>query len=178
MSRSSETTVAVHLEPWEQGDLLLLTRLVGDPAMMDHLGGAESPEKIAERHARYLRSEPNNGVMFKIVDDASGRGVGNVGYWPRSWRGVDVFETGWMVLPEFHGRGIAGAATAQLIDIVRSLNARRYLHAFPSVDNAPSNAICRKLGFTLLEALPFEYPPGHFMRCHDWRLDLEERPRK
>jgi hypothetical protein len=40
------------------------------------------------------------------------------------------------------------------------------------VDNAASNAICRKLGFTLVEACEFEYPPGHFMRCNDWRLEL------
>ena len=34
----------------------------------------------------------------------------------------------------------------------------RYFHAFPSVDNAPSNAICRKLGFELLGACDFEFP--------------------
>ena len=46
------------------------------------------------------------------------------------------------------------------------------MYAFPSVDNPPSNAICRKLGFTLLEAQGFEYPPGNRMRCNVWRLDL------
>ena len=34
------------------------------------------------------------------------------------------------------------------------------------------NAICRKLGFALLEACEFEFPKGHFMTCNDWRLDL------
>jgi hypothetical protein len=43
---------------------------------------------------------------------------------------------------------------------------------FPSVVNAPSNAICRKLGFTLLGEHEFEYPKGNFMQCNDWRLDL------
>jgi RimJ/RimL family protein N-acetyltransferase len=167
--------VSVHLEAWGPGDLLLLTRLNADPAMMEHLGGAESPEKIAERHARYVRRDPEIGLMFKIVDEESGRGVGNVGYWPRTWRGIEVYETGWMVLPEFQGRGIAAAATAQLIEMVRARQDRRYLHAFPSVDNAPSNAICRKLGFTLLEAVEIEYPAGHLMRCNDWRLDLVRR---
>ena len=46
----------------------------------------------------------------------------------------------------------------------------------PSVDNAPSNAICRKLGFELLEACEFEFPKGHFMTCNDWRLDLRALP--
>jgi RimJ/RimL family protein N-acetyltransferase len=46
------------------------------------------------------------------------------------------------------------------------------MHAFPNVDNEASNAICRKLGFELLEAREFEYPKGHLMTCNDWRLDL------
>ena len=46
------------------------------------------------------------------------------------------------------------------------------MHAFPNVENAPSNAICRKLGFTLLGAQEFEYPKGHFMLCNDRQLDL------
>ena len=25
---------------------------------------------------------------------------------------------------------------------------------------------------TLLEECDFEFPPGHHMRCNDWRLDL------
>jgi hypothetical protein len=31
-------------------------------------------------------------------------------------------------------------------------------HALPSVDNASSSALCRKLAFELLEACEFEYP--------------------
>ena len=46
------------------------------------------------------------------------------------------------------------------------------MHAYPSVDNAPSNAICRRLGFRLAGAVDVEYPPGTTMRCNDWRLDL------
>jgi hypothetical protein len=49
------------------------------------------------------------------------------------------------------------------------------MHAFPSVDNGPSNAICKKLGFILLGEEDFEYPKGSFMRSNDWRLDLSDR---
>ena len=75
-------------------------------------------------------------------------------------------------MPEFQGRGIAVAATAQAIELARGDGRHRFVHAFPSVDNGPSNAICRKLGFQLLEACEFEFPKGHFMTCNDWRLDL------
>jgi RimJ/RimL family protein N-acetyltransferase len=110
--------------------------------------------------------------MFKIVDVETGEAVGSVGYWDRSWRDEEVYEIGWSVLPAFQGRGIAGAATAQAIAHASSEQSHRFLHAFPSVDNLASNAICRKLGFTLVEECEFEYPVGHFMRCNDWRLDL------
>jgi len=76
------------------------------------------------------------------------------------------------VLPAFHGRGIATAATAQAIVQARTDGKHRFLHAFPSVENAASNGVCRKLGFTLVEAFEGEYPKGHFMQCNDWRLDL------
>jgi RimJ/RimL family protein N-acetyltransferase len=140
--------------------------------MMVHLGGPESPEKIRDRHDRYLRTESG---LFKIVDDETAESVGFVGYWPREWRDDEVYEIGWSVLPEFQGRGIAGTATAMAIDSARDERKHRFVHAFPSVDNAPSNAICRKLGFMLLEeAIEFEYPKasGNVLRCNDWRFDL------
>jgi RimJ/RimL family protein N-acetyltransferase len=159
----------VHLEPWGEGDLVLLEKLMGDPAMTEHLGGPESHEKILARQARY---EDADLGIFKIVDEATGDPVGSVVYWERTWRGDEVYEIGWSVLPAFQGRGIAAMATAQAIATAKAEGKHRYLHAFPSVDNAASNAICRKLGFTLVEECEFEYPPGHLMQCNDWRLDL------
>ena len=159
------------LEAWGSGDLPLLERLMGDPRMTEHLGGPESAEKLRERQEEYEQLEGGDR-MFRIVDLATGDGVGSVGFWTKDWRGGQVYEVGWMVVPEFQGRGIAGAATAQAIDLARHDDMHRFMHAFPNVDNAPSNAICRKLGFELLEACEFEFPEGHWMTCNDWRLDL------
>ena len=162
--------MSVALVRWEPGDLGLLQRLVGDPAMMEHLGGAESAERIADRQARYER-DPG---CLKIV--ANGEDAGWVGFWDREWRGGTVYEMGWAVLPAAQGRGVARAATALALDAARATGARSWAHAFPGVDNAPSNALCAKLGFTLVETVEFEYPPGHTMRCNDWRIPLRERP--
>jgi RimJ/RimL family protein N-acetyltransferase len=160
----------VRLEPWGPDDLALVEQLMGDPAMTEFLGGPESPEKLADRQRRY--AEPGSG-MFKIVDAGTGEGIGSVGFWEREWRGQTVYETGWMVIPAFQGRGIAAEATRQAIDLARSNGGHRYMHAFPKVENAASNAICRKLGFDLLGEENFEYPPGNPIRCNDWRLDLQ-----
>jgi RimJ/RimL family protein N-acetyltransferase len=157
------------IEPWGKGDRPLLERLVGDPAMMVYLGGAESAEKIAERQARY---EQPDSKQFKIIDEPSGEAVGWVGYWEREWRGMQVYEIGWSVIPGFQGRGLASSATAQAIELARAERSHRFMHAYPNVDNAPSNAICRKLGFTLLGAYDFEFPPGNPIRCNDWQLEL------
>jgi RimJ/RimL family protein N-acetyltransferase len=159
----------VRIEPWREGDLALLQACLGDPAMMEHLGGPESPEKIAERQADYAQPDSK---QFKIVDDATGAGVGWVGYWERDWRGDQVYEIGWSVIPAFQGRGIAGLATREAVAIARSERERQFLHAYPGVENAPSNAVCRKLGFTLLGPYELEYPKGRVMQCNDWRLDL------
>lgn len=172
---TKQASTTVHLEPWGKDDLPLLEKLLGDPKMTEHLGGPESPEKIADRQLRYEQAADSDTThVFKVADAASGEGVGWVGYWERSWRDQLVYEIGWSVLPDFQGRGIAGQATAQAIEHAKSAGMHRFVHAFPSVDNVPSNAICRKLGFTLLEeAMEFEYPPGNLLRCNDWRLDLE-----
>jgi RimJ/RimL family protein N-acetyltransferase len=156
----------MRIEPWGEEDLTLLQRLNGDPAMMTHVGGAESPRKIAKRHARYAA----DSKQFKIVDDDVP--VGWVGYWEREWHGEQVYEMGWAVLPAAQGRGLATAATIEVIAKARAERERRFLHAFPSVDNAPSNAVCRKAGFTLLGAHAFEYPKGNLMQCNDWCVDL------
>jgi RimJ/RimL family protein N-acetyltransferase len=159
------------IEPWGERDLPLLERIMGDPAMTEHLGGPESSEKLVERQKRYEKLPLNGaGEMFMVVDAATGEAVGSVGYWERG----DAYETGWSVLPEFQGRGVATVATQQVIERLRARGTRRYLHAYPSVENRASNAICRKLGFELVGAEDYEYPraSGNIMRCNDWRLDL------
>jgi RimJ/RimL family protein N-acetyltransferase len=164
-----------HIEPWDERDLPLLRQLMGDPAMTEHLGGPESPEKILERHDRYVHlAEDGKGRMFTIVETSTGEPVGSTGYWELSSAEGEAFETGWSVLPAFQGRGAASSATALTIEQARGERAHRYLYAFPSVDNAPSNAICRKLGFTLIGVSKYEYPKdsGNVLRCNDWRLDL------
>jgi RimJ/RimL family protein N-acetyltransferase len=164
-------TIDVAIRPWSEGDLPLLERLMGDPVMTEHLGGPETPEKIRRRHERYCLSG-DSARMFVIVVGREQVAAGSVGYWEKEWRGLQVWETGWSVLPEFQGQGVATRATVPVAERARAQVKHRFIQAFPSVSNAASNAICRKAGFTLQETVDFEYPPGNLMRCNDWRLDL------
>ena len=98
--------------------------------------------------------------------------VGSVGYWPREWADESVYETGYGILPEFQGRGFAVEAVRQCAQRAAHNGSRRWLHAFPSVHHAASNAVCRKAGFELVGECEFEYPPGSFLTSNDWRLRL------
>ena len=160
----------IRLESYSEDDFSLLER-ANSPQMTEHLGGPESAEQLLRRHQRYTR-DLAVGQMFKIAFGAAAEPAGIIGYWEHHWRDELVWETGWNVLPEFQGRGIAGEALEALLIQARAEQKHRFIHAFPSIDNLPSNAVCRKRGFTLLGECDFEYPPGHLMRCNDWGLDL------
>jgi RimJ/RimL family protein N-acetyltransferase len=171
----------VRLVPWTEEDFPLLVRL-NAPEMTEHLGGPESEENLEKRHKRYVAAASSGIVrdpdrtypayIFKVVLEPDGMAVGSVNFWNREWKGEEVYEIGWGVLPEYQGRGIASAAVADAIELARATKRKQAVHAFPSVENPPSNGICRRLGFVLLGATQFEYPKGHWMLCNDWRLAL------
>ncbi len=160
------------LRPWSDGDLALLRR-TNSPEMTAFLGGPESEEKLAERHQRYLGIDGDRGRMYVVLVAATGEAAGSIGFWGRTWQDQEVYETGWGVLPEFQGRGIAAAAARAVVAAARQQRGRRWLHAFPKVAHAASNAVCRKAGFTLVGECAFEYPKGTMIRSNDWRTDLE-----
>jgi RimJ/RimL family protein N-acetyltransferase len=161
----------VILRPWSEEDLPLLEKLMGDPDMMAHLGGPETPEQIHRRHERYLQL-PETDHMYVILWGPKFDVAGSIGFWEKHWRDELVYEMGWFVLPAYQGQGIATKAGEGVLEQARLEHRHQFMHAFPSVSNAASNAICRKLGFTLIEESQFEYPPGNFMQCNDWRFDL------
>lgn len=188
---------SVRLEPWAETDLGLL-RAMNAPELMSHLGGPETEEQLRLRHQRYValsNAGQDKGRMFRIVllpdtggeREAAGPGeargpagavsglaatVGTIGFWENVWQGHQIYESGWGLLAAFQGRGIAAAAAAAVIECARVQHTHRYLHAFPSVDNPPSNAVCRRAGYTLQGICAFEYPPGNVLTCNDWRVDL------
>jgi hypothetical protein len=63
----------VRIEPWGEGDLPLLERLLGDREMTEHVGGPESPEKIAERQSRYERPDSGGPFSRRTARSASSR---------------------------------------------------------------------------------------------------------
>jgi RimJ/RimL family protein N-acetyltransferase len=140
--------------------------------MTEHTGGPESDEKLSDRLRRY--AEPHgDGAMF-VIENLASKPVGSIGFWRREWHGEQVYETGWAVLPEFQGRGVASQAARLIIQRAAAAGEASMLHAYPRVEHAASNATCRKAGFRLIGVVDFEYPPGHPIRSNDWAVDLRQ----
>lgn len=167
--RSIDTAPQVSLQPWSEAGFDVLRRQ-NTPEMTEHLGGPESAEKLADRHRRYL-NPAENGTMFLVVLP-DGQVAGSTGFWDHEWDGEPAYETGYAILPEFQGRGLAMAATLAAAEAARADGRHRWLYAFPSVEHGASNTVCRKAGFELRGDSEFEYPKGHFIRSNVWRLDL------
>jgi RimJ/RimL family protein N-acetyltransferase len=162
----------IRIDPWAEGDLDLLRR-INAPEMKRHLGGSETDEQVVARHERYVKlASTGTGWVYRVVLLPEEEPVGSVVYWEREWQGEAVYEMGWSILPKFQGRGLATAAVLAAAAEARKQGKHRYVHAYPSVDNGASNGVCRRAGFELLGEYDFEYPPGHPIRCNDWRLDL------
>lgn len=171
MTRMNDSAPAIRLRAWTQADLGLLQQ-ANTPEMTEHLGGPETADQLLDRHHRYLKlKDPGAGQMLAVILP-DGQPAGIIGYWERPWLHEQVYETGWHVLPGLHGRGIATAAARAVAALARTHRRHPHLHAFPATGHPASNAVCRKAGFALLGETDIEYPPGSYMRCNNWRLEL------
>nr|WP_314844214.1 GNAT family N-acetyltransferase [uncultured Microbacterium sp.] len=158
------------LRVWSSGDLPLL-RAANSAEMTAHLNGPETEEQVADRHRRYLRLT-ESGEAWMFVVEAAGAPVGTIGCWPTQWRDERALESGWFVLPEAQGRGVASTALALVIDRARlRWPDRRYLTAFPAVSNAASNGVCRRNGFTAVGTISGTFRGGE-LTMNEWALDL------
>ena len=153
-------------------DLSLYESFYCDPRMMAHLGGPWLQELMPQKLLRDVESvKSGRAWVFKIIpDETSGSAAGSVCIWEHSWCGERINEIGWMILPQFQGRGLATEAVGAILDKAQAEERLGTVHAFPSTTNSPSNAICRKMGFSLIEECDLEYA-GHLLRCNHWRRD-------
>lgn len=152
-------------------DLELTRSLETDPEVMRELGGPIPDEEIAAIHERRARTAGPGEWWLKILPERDGPVAGTIGIWQREWGGSADHEVGWMLLPEFQGRGLASEALGMLLERARAEPAIGRVHAFPGVSNPASNALCRKFGFELLGELDLGYA-GRPMRCKHWRIEL------
>jgi RimJ/RimL family protein N-acetyltransferase len=161
--------MSTRLKRWSDQDLPLL-HAANMPRMTEHLGGPESDADVEKRRHKYLKLWDEAGArMFAIVDDNTA--VGGIGWWTRTWRGREVYETGWFVVPNAQRRGVAREAVDLVVRHAAQYGTLDTLTAFPEVFNTASNALCRRTGFSLegTSDVPFR---GATLRVNAWSFDL------
>lgn len=155
------------------GDVEAYVRMRCDPVMMAELGGPLPRDGIEAKLERDVREAASGTAWIKmIVPDWAAPHVvaGTVALWSHDEDGAALSEIGWMVLPEFQGRGLAKAAVRALLERARDEDRWGSVHAFPGVTNMPSNGICRSLGFTLLQERDVIFA-DRVLRTNHWVID-------
>ncbi|MGW6691518.1 GNAT family N-acetyltransferase [Streptomyces sp. NPDC054961] len=155
------------------GDVEAYVRMRCDPAMMADLGGPLPPEGMAAKVGRDVRSAAEGTQWIKmIVPDEREPAVvaGTVTLWSHDAGGDQTSEIGWMVLPEFQGHGLGKLAVRTVLELAREEDRWGVVHAFPALANAPSNGICRSLGFRSLGEEDVTFA-GRVLRTRHWAID-------
>jgi RimJ/RimL family protein N-acetyltransferase len=96
--------------------------------------------------------------------------AGTVSLWSHAKDGGTFSEIGWMVLPEWQGRGVAKQAVRTVLEAAGDDGRWGLVHAFPGVTNGPSNGICRSLGFTFVAEEEVLFA-GEHLRANHWLID-------
>jgi RimJ/RimL family protein N-acetyltransferase len=154
-------------------DVEAYTRMRCDPVMMAELGGAQSVEAMADKVRRDVASARSGAAWISMIvanPEQPTTVAGTVSLWSHDDDDVELSEIGWMVLPEFQGRGIAKLAVRKLLERARDEPRWGIVHAYPAVTNQPSNGICRSLGFTLNGEREIDYN-GKVLHSNDWTID-------
>ncbi|KAB1153574.1 GNAT family N-acetyltransferase [Micromonospora sp. AMSO12t] len=157
----------MRLRDVEPGDLDAYVRMRCDPAVMAELGGPQPRERVPAQLRRDLETVRDGSAWIKmIITGDSAQVAGTVTLYSHG----GVSEIGWMVVPEFQGRGLAGRAVRAVLALARADGRWGLVHAFPATTNAASNAICRSVGFALVGEEQTEFA-GRLFRTNHWVVD-------
>jgi RimJ/RimL family protein N-acetyltransferase len=163
----------VRLRDVEPGDVGAYVRMRCDPVMMAELGGPLPREGMAAKVARDVQQAAADAAWIKMIipgESAPEMVAGSVTLWSHENRGTAMSEIGWMVLPEFQGRGIATTAVRMLLALAREQDRWGLVHAFPAITNVPSNAVCRSAGFRFAGEQQTTFA-GRMFRTNHWVIN-------
>ena len=126
----------------KEEDLEPLHRLLSDPEVMRYLEPPFTRERTAEFLEKAMSDKPPVWTAEK-----DGEFIGYV-----IWHGYeeDTMELGWVLLPEYWGKGIASALTEQLMEMTAAQGKKPVIECDPGQE--ATKHIAEKMGFVWTES--------------------------
>ncbi|EKB54243.1 GNAT family N-acetyltransferase [Bergeyella zoohelcum] len=141
-------------------------RLVSDERVMAMITERAIPLEEAkidfENELKKNTIHPDFGI-FKIIDEENHSFIGLAKLEIETSESREL-ELGYMLLPEFWGKGIAGKVARQLVDFARSHSQIEGIFAIIDPKNIPSRKILINNGFEHQEYKDFDGLPGEILR--------------
>jgi ribosomal-protein-alanine N-acetyltransferase len=145
------TSERLGLRLLDDGDLENLKKLDLDPEVRAHFpGGVSTPGEIQEWISKSRTTFREKGfAVFAVIDLASGRFAGRAGF---SQMEDGEVEVGYVLLPDFWGRGLAQESLQSLlIWAKRNINVPRII-AYAPKPHAASFNVMKKSGMTYFKS--------------------------
>ncbi|EKT63045.1 GNAT family N-acetyltransferase [Providencia burhodogranariea] len=139
----------------QQSDFSALTQLWATESMVRHIGGSPSTERDSwMRMLAYIGLWPLLGFGYWAVrEKETGSYVGDLGFADfhrviqPAIKGIP--EAGWVIAPEFQGKGYATEAMQAALKWLIEQNKFQESICFIAPDNAPSLRVAQKLGYII-----------------------------
>ena len=143
-----------------EGDRDFIAGMLADPEVMRHypkpLSREESADWIARQLARYAA---DGHGLWLVVQRETGAPIGQVGLMRQIVEGATESEIGYLLDRPFWHRGFATEAAAGVRDQARTVRGLTRLVSLIRPENAPSQAVARRLGMTPEREVEFHGRP-------------------
>ena len=148
-------TERLFLRPVERGDLDTVARWNTDPEHTRHLMGVQTREQTQAAIERWLGHWEQHGFgMLMVVYKETGEVIGRSGpQYHRAW--PDDPEVGWGFDTAWWGRGLATEAGRASIGWAFGELGFERVVSITTEENVASRRVMEKLGFELLQLVPF-----------------------
>lgn len=158
-------TILKKFGPLDFGDYFMLVRDARVMAMIT--GKAISYSEARRDYEKILMSNAIHPELghYRIIDARSERFVG-LGKLEVTTARAEKAELGYMLMPEYWGKGIAGKTAAQLIIKALQIPTLQSLIAIIDPANIPSRNILIKQGSVSVELGQYDDLPGEILEYH------------
>ena len=156
-------TDRLRLRDWKDEDEAAFYAIMNNAAVMQHLGGVQTPEAWHAAYIRIRNFSDDFGHTFWIIDDkATGEIQGFCGLKRVNSPGAGALtgqhEIGWRLRESAWGRGIAKEAAIASLDLAFGRFEAPHVVAFTVIGNSASWGLMERLGMTRRADLDFEDP--------------------